>query len=178
MKANKYQKLALRSALLDRSPDNQMVNAVLGLIGESGELCNLLHQSSTDNGDSLTSRYLLLAGRVGELGDIIKKNMFHGHPVDDIRIMNLSREISDLAFKLSEYCTYRDITFDLKISIDDAVRDVIAEEIGDCQWYIALGVYSIGMKLKSIMKQNIDKLLKRYPDKFSSERSINRDRDK
>lgn len=56
-------------------------------------------------------------------------------------------------------------------------RERIAEEISDCMWYAAEAATAIGYELEEIMQINIDKLLKRYPDKegFSAERSIHRE---
>lgn len=81
MRANKYQRLALKTALLDRSMEDQLLNSILGLCGESGELCEIIK----NGGDSLTARYIELMVQVGELGDTIKKNIFHGHPVDKVK---------------------------------------------------------------------------------------------
>ena len=50
----------------------------------------------------------------------------------------------------------------------------IAEELGDVAWYLATFSFAIGMDLEAIMKMNIDKLKKRYPDGFSAYNSINR----
>lgn len=58
--------------------------------------------------------------------------------------------------------------------LDEATRDKIAKEIGDILWYCALGAKAIGMPLAEIATMNVDKLKKRYPEGFSSERSLNR----
>lgn len=52
--------------------------------------------------------------------------------------------------------------------------DHIAKELGDILWYVAETATAIGEDLETIMQMNIDKLMKRYPDGFSSERSQNR----
>lgn len=174
MKANKYQKLAIQTANNEIEPSEQLINSVLGLIGESGELCEIILICSTDNGDSLTSRCMLLAARVGYLGDQIKKIKYHGHTADKIKMMNLCREIKDLSFDLSEYATYRDHTYDLEID-PSPHKEEILDELGDCLWYIAYGVHSMFSTLTYIMKTNIEKLFKRYQGKFSYEKSINRE---
>ena len=53
-------------------------------------------------------------------------------------------------------------------------KNKIVDELSDCMWYIALTADSIGCSLNSIMEHNIDKLIKRYPNGFEAERSINR----
>ena len=50
----------------------------------------------------------------------------------------------------------------------------IAKELGDICWYIAETATAIGYDLETIMQMNIDKLKKRYPEGFSSERSQHR----
>ena len=54
------------------------------------------------------------------------------------------------------------------------LRD-IKNELGDILWYVAIMAKAINSDLETIMKGNIDKLMKRYPDGFNSERSINRE---
>lgn len=52
--------------------------------------------------------------------------------------------------------------------------DHIARELGDVCWYIAETATAIGYDLETIFAMNIDKLMKRYPEGFSSERSQHR----
>ena len=94
--------------------------------------------SLQDNGTMLNAAALGLAGESGEIADLIKKIMFHGHP------------------------------------LDDATRDKIAKEIGDILWYCAMGAQGIGVGLGEIARMNVEKLKKRYPEGFSTERSLNR----
>lgn len=51
----------------------------------------------------------------------------------------------------------------------------IVEEVGDVLWYCALAAYGVGMTLEDIMKANIAKLSKRYPEGFDKKRSIERE---
>ncbi len=53
----------------------------------------------------------------------------------------------------------------------------IVEELGDCLWYVALVAEAVGATLSEVMERNIEKLMKRYPEGFSKERSVNRDKD-
>lgn len=50
----------------------------------------------------------------------------------------------------------------------------IEQEIGDFLWYLANLCNSVGIDMQHAMQRNIEKLEKRYPDGFSSERSIHR----
>lgn len=54
-------------------------------------------------------------------------------------------------------------------------REHLAEELGDVAWYLAVAAEGLGYDLESIMRRNIDKLMKRYPDGFETERSTHRE---
>ena len=51
----------------------------------------------------------------------------------------------------------------------------LIEELGDVCWYIAILAHGLGTDLETVMKGNVNKLMKRYPQGFSSERSLNRE---
>lgn len=54
----------------------------------------------------------------------------------------------------------------------DLDRNHLIEELGDIAWYLAETAYSLDIDLESILKQNVEKLKKRYPNGFDKERSI------
>lgn len=54
-------------------------------------------------------------------------------------------------------------------------REKLIDELSDCCWYIAITSEALGIGLEQVMQHNIDKLMKRYPNGFSEERSVNRD---
>ena len=54
--------------------------------------------------------------------------------------------------------------------------DHVAKELGDIAWYLAVGAYAIGYDLETILQMNVDKLKARYPDGFSADRSLHRDK--
>jgi NTP pyrophosphatase (non-canonical NTP hydrolase) len=85
---------------------------------------------------SMTTAVLGLCGESGELADVLKKWLAHGHGLDS---------------------------------------EAIRKELGDIMWYLAEACSCFGYHMEEIAEQNIEKLKKRYPDGFSSERSINRD---
>lgn len=41
------------------------------------------------------------------------------------------------------------------------------EELGDIMWYIALACRTLNVSLEELMQMNIDKLTKRYPEKYT-----------
>ncbi len=53
-------------------------------------------------------------------------------------------------------------------------RDDLVHELGDCLWMICEACGALGVSLDYVMQANIDKLLERYPDGFSAEKSIHR----
>lgn len=77
-----------------------------------------------------------LSGEVGEVSDVIKKHLFQGHSLN---------------------------------------KEELAMELGDVCWYIAILAKGLGVDLESVMRANIDKLKKRYPNGFEADRSINRE---
>lgn len=107
MNINEYQGMAMRTSNRELSKADHLLNGVLGLVGESGEIA-----------------------------DLVKKNRMQGH----------------------------------ELSIEH-----LAKELGDVCWYIAETATAIGCDLETIMKMNIEKLKKRYPQGFDTERSQHRE---
>ncbi len=103
MTLDEYQVLAARTLGRDRTHEQQLANAALGLTGEAGEVA-----------------------------DVIKKHLFHATPLD---------------------------------------QDALAKELGDCLWYIGAFATELGLSMDDIAQRNIDKLRKRYPEGFDTERS-------
>lgn len=54
----------------------------------------------------------------------------------------------------------------------DLDKQKLAKELGDIAWYLAETAYALEIPLEDILQANIEKLAKRYPDGFSSERSV------
>lgn len=52
--------------------------------------------------------------------------------------------------------------------------DALADELGDVLWYLAEAATASGLDLEQIARDNVAKLLKRYPDGFNQQDSINR----
>ncbi len=53
--------------------------------------------------------------------------------------------------------------------------EALQDELGDVLWYLAEAATAAGLELNQIGWKNIDKLIKRYPDGFSEEKSLHRD---
>ena len=50
----------------------------------------------------------------------------------------------------------------------------LAKELGDVAWYLAVTAWGIGYDLETVLRMNVEKLRKRYPNGFETERSIHR----
>ncbi|ANC07801.1 MULTISPECIES: nucleoside triphosphate pyrophosphohydrolase family protein [Bacillus cereus group] len=111
---DQYQEAALRTWNTNQDFGGRVLNAALGLSGESGEVA-----------------------------DIVKKAIFHGHGFDPAHCPGEE-----------EGNTYK-----------------IALELGDILYYISIMSHEMGYTLEDIAQMNIAKLAKRYPDGFSREAS-------
>lgn len=56
----------------------------------------------------------------------------------------------------------------------DLDKEHLAKELGDIAWYLAEAATALDLQLEDILKANIDKLKKRYPEGFESKRSQDR----
>ena len=53
-------------------------------------------------------------------------------------------------------------------------KEHLAKDLGDVAWYLAETAFALDIPLEDILAANIEKLKKRYPEGFASERSIRR----
>ena len=53
-------------------------------------------------------------------------------------------------------------------------EEKLAKELGDICWYLAETATALGLSLEDVLAANIEKLKKRYPEGFDTERSVNR----
>ncbi|MDF9633150.1 nucleoside triphosphate pyrophosphohydrolase family protein [Bacillus cereus] len=114
---DQYQEAALRTWNTNQDFGGRVLNAALGLSGESGEVA-----------------------------DIVKKAIFHGHGFDPA------------------HCPGE----------EEGNTHKIALELGDILYYISIMSHEMGYTLEDIAQMNISKLAKRYPDGFSREASQRR----
>ena len=56
----------------------------------------------------------------------------------------------------------------------DLDRAKLAKELGDIAWYLAETATALDLQLEDVFAANIEKLRKRYPEGFDTERSIHR----
>ena len=48
----------------------------------------------------------------------------------------------------------------------------LAKELGDIAWYLAEAATALDLSLEDVFQANLDKLNKRYPDGFDSQKSL------
>lgn len=53
-------------------------------------------------------------------------------------------------------------------------REGLIKELGDVAWYLAETATALEVSLEDVLQGNIDKLKKRYPNGFSTEKSLKR----
>lgn len=82
----------------------------------------------------------------------------------DNAVMGLAGEVGECIDVVKKY-KFQGHEFD---------KEHFIEELGDVLWYASLTATAIDMPLSEIMKRNIEKLKKRYPEGFDKARSINR----
>ncbi|PGT79483.1 nucleotide pyrophosphohydrolase [Bacillus cereus] len=99
--------------------------------------------TNNDFGGRVLNAALGLTGEAGEVADVVKKAIFHGHGFDPA---HCPREVEGNTHK-------------------------IALELGDILYYLSIMSHEMGYTLEDIAQMNIAKLAKRYPDGFSREAS-------
>ena len=107
MTINEYQRLAMRTLNPALSRQDVLLNGVMGLCGESGEVI-----------------------------DLVKKHLHQGHLMD---------------------------------------RENMIRELGDVAWYLSETAWALDVDLETVLRGNIEKLRKRFPEGFDAEHSIARE---
>ena len=78
MEANKYQELAMVTLNKELTKKDMLINGVMGMNGESGEVI-----------------------------DLVKKHLFHGHDLDKDKLV---KELGDVLWYIAEVCTSLDVS--------------------------------------------------------------------
>lgn len=94
------------------------------------------------------------------LKDSKEQKMFHA-------VIGLSTESNELLDQFKKHVFYnREL---------DLVN--LKEELGDVMWYIAILLRELDVKFEDVLDWNIEKLKKRYGEKFDTQKSIDRNID-
>ena len=177
MDLNVYQKLAMRTSTQDH---DRALNGCLGLIGESGEIVDIvkkwLFQSGKDApipreklvdecGDVLWYCAELATGLGMELNDCLDEENFE-------RLKRLNKSLTDAAIRLNRFCA---ATYESHRG-EDAMEKMFQQfNITRIIAHVRYILFSFAEHtLEDTMEYNIDKLKRRYPNGFEAERSLNR----
>lgn len=79
-------------------------------------------------------------------------------PADDLMhaALGLAGEAGEFADAIKKHLVYgRDLD-----------RENAIEELGDVLWFVALGCNALGVSMADVAQANIDKLRRRYPEKY------------
>ena len=99
------------------------------------EAMTLLNPALTEK-DVLMNALMGLCGESGEAIDLMKKHLYQGHDLD---------------------------------------KEKLVKELGDIAWYLAEAATCLNIDLGEVLQRNLDKLHARYPQGFSTERSMHRE---
>ena len=99
------------------------------------EAMTLLNPALTEK-DVLMNALMGLCGESGEAIDVMKKHLYQGHDLD---------------------------------------KEKLVKELGDIAWYLAEAATGLNIDLSEVLQRNLDKLHARYPQGFSTERSMHRE---
>ena len=173
MTLNEYQRLAQRT-----SPDghDRILNGCLGLIGESGEIVDIIkkHMFQSTPDTPLPTDKL-----IDEMGDVMwyiaETVTGMGHKLGDMLSLygklffSDETKLHDLAAVLSADASSIYIYLYAYEDHDTALSKIIHA------YNLLCGMcYKLGCTPEYMMGGNIEKLRKRYPDGFDPERSMNR----
>ena len=53
-------------------------------------------------------------------------------------------------------------------------EDALIGELGDVAWYLAETAHALGVDLETVLRRNVEKLQRRYPQGFDAEKSMDR----
>ena len=109
-----------------------------------------------------------LTGKNNRVSPMVEILLERGYPMKDLMLLNgalglggESGEVEDIVKK----------TIFQGHQID---REHVAKELGDVAWYLAVAAAGIDYDLDTIFQMNVDKLMARYPNGFSAEKSLHR----
>ena len=145
----------------------------------------------TSSGQGITNAALGLVGEGGEVADLVKKHIYHGHALDRDR---LADEIGDVLWYVAEMasevglelreveacipCDLAEDALDLAFWCAQVSSDLLEVERHELREVLRI-LYAmsdhIGLTLDEIADRNIAKLSARYPDGFDPARSQNRE---
>lgn len=137
---------------------------------------------------SMLQHALEQAVSTGELVDVAKKSLFYGKPVKEGTGIE---QYAGNESELNSRAVHQDIlhaALGIYTEAAEMIEAILAamnggefdevnafEELGDAEWYMAMMYRALKRTPAEAKIVNIDKLKKRYPEKFESSQAIDRD---
>ena len=109
--------------------------------------------------------------RLLDMADNLEQGLTDAMPETDIDLGGLINGLFGLSGESGEFIDMIKKWIFHEKELDE---DHAKKELGDVMWYVAMICESFGWSLDEIMQMNIDKLKKRYPEGFDTERANNR----
>jgi NTP pyrophosphatase (non-canonical NTP hydrolase) len=140
----------------------QKIDFQVVFIDQYQELASRTASKTNTDMQELVLHSLGVAGESGETTDELMELLLFS--VMKMKLYGRAAAIADFVKKI----------FGHGHPFDETAKKKIAKELGDVKWYTAMLAKVVGLKESVIATQNIKKLWERYPEGFSSERSMNR----
>ncbi|HEY61390.1 MAG TPA: HD domain-containing protein [Anaerolineae bacterium] len=141
----------------ERLPQKYFVDEFQKVIHEIEEIANANDKKNMKNKLEM-NQYQELASRTSGAGGNGERRLI-------IAALGLAGEAGEFANKVKKRTAHG----------HNITNESLADELGDVLWYLAEAATACGLNLDDVASNNIQKLSNRYPDGFSSERSINRE---
>ena len=148
-----YVKLAMRTNVKDRDFKNNILNGLLGLYGETVE-------------------FLMASegGELDELGDCYWYTALLFHTTG-LELLNIKKTKNSLMVSMGLLSDHFKKHFFQGHSLDSNLVQVLLSEI---KFHLDVSTTFINSSPEEVMKYNVNKLKKRFPEGFEVEKSINR----
>ena len=174
-----YHRLAMRTS--PRDGHNKVDNGILGLIGETGELVDLLkkHDYQSEPGmpfpmDAVINELGDVMWYLEELADGMNTTM---NMISDLTFLgydDLTRHAKQLPSPRKIILNLSAHAYKIRRAVEKRNRDEIELQMRrmllNCAWMARVA----GVPMSEVAQRNIDKLKKRYPDGFNAKISMER----
>jgi len=174
MNWNEYQQLAARTLIPE--PDHEITDEQWGMVTAVHALAHwaveVMGASTTAKGNRDMIRWNItgLLGEVGELADVVKKDVFHQHPTETAVYL---KEVGDALWYWAACCTTSEL--DAQVIAGGALGSVYAYNLSNFFQRLAFFVEQyMPFTLEEAAAHNIEKLKQRYPNGFDPVDSLKR----